>query len=600
MKSFGRVMRMAADSFIAIYQLRPFTVSLMVFVTIVSACYSYASVYLSKVLLDSIVDMKQSAILWSLSLLTGFQLLKLILEAISSMQTVKLSIAFSGKSDEALIEHNAKLELLAKESPSFQGDFSYLKFADNKIYENYLKVLQLMAQLIVFASILQFLTGTYYVFSLLAVAVGILKGVVDLVTVKKRVSLNTEIESSLIRPMYYYNLLTGVDSQKELTLYGATSYFKQKWIAERDRIDAKKIALDKMDKRNFLYKELLTIVGSVFVIMLLVILIANQQLSVGHYIAVTMAVAMIVNVISVIIQDYSGLFENLKYVDKANDMRTSIANKSVSKPSGATVPFRLDQKITVSNLYFKYPNSQTATLKNITMTIHKGETIALLGENGSGKTTLVKLLLGLYKVEDHRAITFDEMPINQFDDHSLHASTSAVFQDFIKYQTNIRENVAIGDLASVQDDAKLEGLLRKVNFDKALPQGLETPLGFIDLASINLSGGQWQKLALSRVFMKEKPELVIFDEPTSALDPLAELKVIHEVLDYCRDTTTIVISHRVGIGRKADKICVMQQGEIVEFGTHEELLQRKQAYYEMWNTQKEWYEEERTPLALTS
>ncbi|RIE02567.1 ABC transporter ATP-binding protein [Cohnella faecalis] len=303
-----------------------------------------------------------------------------------------------------------------------------------------------------------------------------------------------------------------------------------------------------------------------------------------------MAVAIIINVISNLIEDYIRMLENLNYSVKAKQMKEQIAEKSIIKSAHGKIPFRFHEQIDISNLSFTYPNIQIESLKNINLTINKGELIAVLGENGSGKTTLVKLLLGLYKVECD-SIFYDGIPINQFDENSLYNNTSAVFQDFIKYQTNVRDNIAVGDITYVNNDEKLESALNRVLFDNHFPGGLNTKLGYIDQDSTNLSGGQWQRLALSRVFVKDNPELIIFDEPTSAMDPLSEMRILNEVLRYCKNTTTIMISHRVGIARKADKICVLQQGQIVEFGTHDELIKSKRNYYEMWMSQKEWYED---------
>ncbi|QYR21109.1 ATP-binding cassette domain-containing protein [Paenibacillus sp. sptzw28] len=588
MNRINKVIGMMADSFIKIYRISPLTVILMVTVTIVGAFYSYVNIYFSKIILDSIVEMNESVIIWGLCLFVGFQLLKLIIDFFSSLQIVKMSINFSKKSDEEMIDQNAKMELLIKEFPSFQSEFAYLKFANNKIYENYLNLIEFITQLIVLMSLIKYLSETFILFSILAMAVGVLKGIINLTTVKKRVKLNAEIESSLMKPMYYYNLLTGVDTQKEITLYSTTNYYKQKWKEELDKIDFKKVCLEKMEKITYASKEILTIVNSAVVVVLLVYLIKKQQASVGDYIAVTMAVTIIINVISSLIEGCIKWFENLQYSEMANDMRAIIAEKSVVKTTYDKLPFSFQNSINLSNLNFTYPNSQNVALSEINLSINKGETIAVLGENGSGKTTLVKLLLGLYKVEDN-CIFYDNVPINKFDVNSLYQKTSAIFQDYIKYQTNVRENVAVGDISQIKDDGKLESILKRVVFDKDLPHGLNTKLGFIDQESINLSGGQWQRLALARVFVKDNPEIIIFDEPTSAMDPLAEMRILNDVLEYCKTTTTIMISHRVGIARKADKICVMQKGKIVEFGTHDELMFNKHIYYDMWMSQREWY-----------
>ncbi|KJB85122.1 hypothetical protein AZ66_26625 [Paenibacillus sp. E194] len=590
MKNFIKVVGMLRSSFLKIYKISPMTVILMLVVTVVGALYTYANIFLSKVLLDSIVEMNKDIIFLSLGLLIVFQIFKLLLDFVSSLQTVKLSIKFSAQSDEEMIDQNSKMDLLVKEFPAFQADFSYLKFSEAKVYENYLNLIELLTKLIILGTTLSYLSDIYVLFSVIAIIVGVLRGLIDLVTVKKRVLLNSEIESGLVKPMYYYNLLTGVDSQKELTLYSTIHYYKQRWKDERTNIDSKKVTYTKIEKLTDSYKELITIFTSGVVIILVANLIIKQELSIGDYVAVTMAVTMIINGISNLIGSYIRQLENLGYVEVADEMRKKLAKHSVVKSPQGGVPFDFQDRINISNLSFTYPNSQIAALKNLSLEIKKGEMIAVLGENGSGKTTLVKLLLGLYKVEQNK-IFYDDIPINDFDEKSLYQKTSAVFQDFIKYQTNVRENIAVGDIKFIDDNKRLESILQRVVFDKHLPEGLDTKLGYIDQDSTNLSGGQWQRLALSRVFIKDAPELIVFDEPTSALDPLAEVRILNDVLDYCSNTTTILISHRVGVARKADKICVLKEGRIIEFGTHDELIKNRQTYFEMWESQREWYED---------
>lgn len=155
--------------------------------------------------------------------------------------------------------------------------------------------------------------------------------------------------------------------------------------------------------------------------------------------------------------------------------------------------------------------------------------------------------------------------------------------------TDVRENVAAGNIGEIQDSEKLEQMLARVGLADAFKHGLNSRLGFLDDGAVNLSGGQWQRLALSRVFVRDDDDLVVFDEPTAALDPLSEVRLMNELLSHFKGKTVLLISHRVGVARNADRIIVMERGRIAETGNHEELLERQGLYSEIWNQQKQWY-----------
>lgn len=191
--------------------------------------------------------------------------------------------------------------------------------------------------------------------------------------------------------------------------------------------------------------------------------------------------------------------------------------------------------------------------------------ITILGENGSGKSTLIKLLLGLYQSKDD-SIFYDGVSIRELDRTGMWEKTSAVFQDYIKYMTDVRDNIAVGNVAEANNTYKLHAVLEKVGLSKTFKHGLDTKLGMLEDSAVNLSGGQWQRLALSRVFVSDVHELVVFDEPTSALDPVSEVRLMDEILHYCQGKTVLMVSHRVGIAKRANRIFVIQGGRIAESG----------------------------------
>lgn len=216
----------------------------------------------------------------------------------------------------------------------------------------------------------------------------------------------------------------------------------------------------------------------------------------------------------------------------------------------------------------------------------------IIGHNGSGKTTLAHGLLGLYEW-DTGEMRINGKSLQHWSRRDYFEKSAAIFQDFTRYRYSIRENVAFGNLETLDNDEILYSVLEKVNLtDKVqgLVNKLETHLTKEIENGYELSGGEWQKVAIARAFLKDA-ELIVLDEPTSALDPITEMKVFELFHELSRNKTTITISHRIGPTRLSDRILVMEHGQIVEEGSFRELMEKKGLYYEMYQIQAKYYEE---------
>jgi ABC-type multidrug transport system fused ATPase/permease subunit len=222
---------------------------------------------------------------------------------------------------------------------------------------------------------------------------------------------------------------------------------------------------------------------------------------------------------------------------------------------------------------FTYSGPNEPALKDISLYIKPGETVALVGENGAGKTTLVKLIARLYD-PDEGSILFDGVDVKELSLVSLHSKISFVFQTFGRYEATVGENIAYGDLRKVMDDTeKIEQIARLAgvhNMIQAMPQGYNTMLGRI-FGEYNPSEGQWQQIALARAFARHAV-LLILDEPTSNLDARSEYELFSRFQEVAQGRTTILISHRFSTVSMADRILVMDKGQIVEQGTHQGLI----------------------------
>ena len=244
-----------------------------------------------------------------------------------------------------------------------------------------------------------------------------------------------------------------------------------------------------------------------------------------------------------------------------------------------------------NNISFSYPGSDTEILKGINFEIRAGEKMAFVGQNGAGKTTLTKLLLRFYEPTSGE-ILLDGVNINRFKKHEYQAYFGVIFQDFFKYEFTARENIAIGNIREIRDQKRIEKAAEQSLANQVIDElkmGYDQQLGRRFAKGQDLSGGQWQKVALARAYMKDA-EVMILDEPTSALDAKAESDVFERFIALTENKTSIIISHRFSTVRQADRILVLDEGRVLEMGTHEALMANQQLYAQLFTLQAQGYQ----------
>ena len=240
---------------------------------------------------------------------------------------------------------------------------------------------------------------------------------------------------------------------------------------------------------------------------------------------------------------------------------------------------------------FRYPDSEEPALQQINLHLKPGDSLALVGENGSGKTTLIKLLTRLYQPDAGR-ILLDGLDLQQWQADALHQRIGVIFQDFGRYQFLVGENIGAGDMSHFEDRQRWQQAAEKgmaKDFIDKLPQQYDTQLGKWFKGGRELSGGQWQKIALARAFMRTTADLLVLDEPTATMDAAAEASIFEHFRDLSRDKMTILISHRFSTVRMADKIIVIDKGRIVEQGSHEQLMELGGQYAYLFSLQAQGY-----------
>jgi ATP-binding cassette subfamily B protein len=263
-------------------------------------------------------------------------------------------------------------------------------------------------------------------------------------------------------------------------------------------------------------------------------------------------------------------------------------NASIGK---LKMPDTIVEGFTIINLGFKYPKSEKWVIRNVNFTIRAGEKMAFVGENGAGKTTLIKLLLRFYEPTEGE-IMLDGVSVQQFEKNAYQQFFGVIFQDFVKFDLTIRENIAIGEIAEIHNQPRIEDAAEKSLAEQVvaeLPQGYDQQLGRRFKNGKDLSGGQWQKIAIARAYMKDA-KVLILDEPTSALDARAETETFKRFTKLTTGKTAVIVSHRFSTVRIADRILVLKEGNVLEIGTHDELMENEKLYSELFNLQAAGYQ----------
>jgi ATP-binding cassette, subfamily B, bacterial len=262
-----------------------------------------------------------------------------------------------------------------------------------------------------------------------------------------------------------------------------------------------------------------------------------------------------------------------------------------SPPEPVPMPAVISQGFAFEGVSFRYPGTDKYALQDLSFQLRVGEKLALVGENGAGKTTLVKLLARLYDPSEGR-ILLDGRDLREYDLHALRRKVGVIFQDYERFQLPVAENIAVGDIEGREDLPRIEQAAVKSLADKVvaeLPGGYQQMLGRRFENGIDLSGGQWQKVALARAYMREA-QLLILDEPTSALDARAEYEVFERFAELTKGKTAVLISHRFSTVRMADRILVLEGGKRIELGSHAELLAAGGTYAELFQLQARGYQ----------
>ncbi|GLZ06805.1 HlyB/MsbA family ABC transporter [Actinomadura sp. NBRC 104412] len=384
---------------------------------------------------------------------------------------------------------------------------------------------------------------------------------------------------------YFEQLMTGREEAKEVRALDLGPMLTARWDAQYEQ----EIDGTVRTQRRHLWRK----IGARLVADLLVMAVIGgvwAGLGSGLVDLATAAAALTgLWLLSTRIQMISGLVGNIgDSVLYLKDLRLFAGSDAAPLPVAAETPAPRFASLHAEQIGFTYPGSARPTLRGVTVTLRAGEIVALVGTNGSGKTTLAKILAGLY-APDEGMLLFNNRPVT--DPAALRDAATVVFQDFVRYKLPALDNIAFGRAGEPADVARVVTSARRAgahDFVWSLPQEYATTLGKEFAGGEDLSGGQWQRLALARAFYRNTP-FIILDEPTAALDPEAEEELFRHIRLLFSDRTVLLISHRFSTVRGADRIYVLDEGRVIEQGTHDELMARRQKYAALFLTQAAGY-----------
>lgn len=390
--------------------------------------------------------------------------------------------------------------------------------------------------------------------------------------------------------IFYYQLCCAADHGiQELRHYELYDYLKARWRAVADAFIYKKNRLTAKHLRSNLVADFLH--SAVYLVILLITaweIYRNPLLGLGAF--------TLVYTLSDRLQKSTGsiLTQIMQFSTSLTYLREFFSLEELEHEEQGAAPENSDRgsgAIEFQNVSFTYPASDAEVLHDLTVSIRPGEKIAIVGDNGSGKSTFISLLTGLFTPQTG-TVCIDGLPMEQ-NRQALRERISVIFQDFAHYEATLRDNIAVSDAAHALSDEEILELARKIHVEDVIdeqPQGLDTPLGHLSRKGNDLSGGQWQKIALLRAVYRSNTSIMVLDEPTAALDPLAEAELYRSFAQITGDRTTLLISHRLGITKLVDRILVFHEGRIIEDGTHRQLMEKRGHYYDMYQAQAAWYQ----------
>ncbi|WP_221394381.1 ABC transporter ATP-binding protein [Dyadobacter sp. NIV53] len=496
----------------------------------------------------------------------------------------------ANKTSVDLVHHAAKLDLYQFENPVF---YDKLERARRQTSGRTVLLSQTLAQIQDIVTLLSLGIGlvVFNPWLILILIIAVIPSFLGETHFNERTYSLTRSWTPERRELDYLRYLgSSAETAKEVKVFGLENYLagRFKSLSEEYYLANQKIAISRAG-----WGYLLSALGTLayyFAYIFVLMQTLGGIITIGTMTFLSGSFQRMHGMLQGIMSRFSGIAENALYLQDLFDF-FEIQPTILANETGKTIPAPIKKGITFENVGFKYPDTELWALRNLSFSIEPGEKLALVGENGAGKTTLVKLLACLYKPTEGR-ILIDGVDLLDYQLSDLRANIGIIFQDYIRYEMTVSDNIAVGDINHFEDQEAIENAANMSMAHEVvaqLPNKFQQVLGKRFKDGTELSGGQWQKIALARAYMRNA-QLIVLDEPTSALDARAEHEVFKRFTGLIEGKMAVLISHRFSTVRMADRILFLEKGRLIEYGSHNELLDYDGKYAELFQLQAQGYQ----------
>lgn len=572
-----------------VFKLSPIMFLTKIMVILAEIGFKVYAIYETKIILDKFQtdDNLKNVLLLIVGLLVLYAVITLIQSVFYAIENYifdKTAYILSQKACKLMCE--ADYDKL--ESPEYKNLLTqHMNFATAPLdmFYAFFELLKSIIMIVVFGTLVSTLHPLIF---LMLVVMAVVHFFAKKPLVRLQHKLNIDMVANDRKFNYVTRISNDFENAKEVRLYDMSP-----WINEisDDCLKTHRHLHSRIQWRAFItgsINNFLNLLRDAFAYIYLIIMFSKNAITVGDF---TMYFSAITSLSGTLTGLSEKITELTKYDLKIKDIRkTEKMPSSRNRGKGISAP-KENIEIEFRNVSFRYPNAENDTIKNISFKIKAGEKLALVGVNGAGKTTIVKLLCGLY-LPTEGEILLNSHPINDYNIYEYYSLFSAVFQDISLMPYSIAENIAATtekdeiDFEKVKNSIEIAGLKERVD---ALPLGVDTPFNKnVNEGAVDFSGGEKQKLALARAIYLDRPMLIL-DEPTAALDPIAENEMYMKFNEISRGQTAMFISHRLASTRFCDRIIHLENGEIIENGTHDELIAANGKYAMMYGLQSKYY-----------
>jgi len=580
-----------------VWQTSPSMALATIFLRVVRAAMPLLILYVGKLIIDEIIFLSTGntesghTYLWELVALEfGLAILSDGLGRATNLMDSLLGDRFANMTSVKIMQHAANLDLDQFEDAVF---YDKLERARQQTVGRTILLSQVMSQVQDIITV-GFLAAGLLAFNpwlILLLIVAILPAIWGESYFNDQTYAMTRSQTPQRRELDYLRYLGASDeTAKEIKLFDLSGFIIDRFrkLSTQFYEDNRKIVVQRS-----LWGTVFTLLGSGSYYGAYVYIIMNTiggKISIGELTFLAGSFRQLRSLLETILTRLTGIAQGAIYLTDFFDffkIQPKIHNAVKVRP----FPNPIREGFTFENVGFRYVNSESWANRHLNFTLHPSEKLALVGENGSGKTTLVKLLCRLYDPTEGR-ILLDGYDLREYDLNELRLNTGIIFQDFLRYQMTFSKNIAAGKIDEIENEKLIEKAAYQSLADelaKKLPNGYEQMLGKRFADGVELSGGEWQKVAIARAYMRQA-QLLILDEPTSALDARAEFEVFERFTELTKDKMAVLISHRFSTVRMADRILVLDKGELVEIGNHEELLAQEGRYSKLFHLQAQGYQ----------